>query len=62
VLALVTLVGIPVGVALLLAAVPVLLVAYTTSAWIGGRRAAKPLDVAMGGAPDRLGESCACWR
>jgi hypothetical protein len=38
VLALVTLVGIPFGVALLLAAIPVLLVAYTTSAWIAGRR------------------------
>jgi hypothetical protein len=38
VLALVTLVGIPFGVALLLAAVPVLLVAYATSAWIVGRR------------------------
>jgi cytoskeletal protein CcmA (bactofilin family) len=38
VLALVTLVGIPFGVALLLAAIPVLLVAYATSAWIVGRR------------------------
>jgi uncharacterized protein (DUF697 family) len=38
ILALVTLVGIPFGVALLLAAIPVLLVAYTTSAWILGRR------------------------
>jgi hypothetical protein len=38
VLALVTLVGIPFGVALLLAAVPVLLVAYVTSAWVVGRR------------------------
>jgi hypothetical protein len=38
VLALVTLVGIPFGVALLLAAVPVLLVAYVTTAWIVGRR------------------------
>src|SRR5215216_3880106 len=38
VLALVTLVGIPFGVALLLAALPVLLVAYATSAWIVGRR------------------------
>jgi cytoskeletal protein CcmA (bactofilin family) len=38
VLALVTLVGIPFGVALLLAAIPVLLVAYVTSAWIVGRR------------------------
>lgn len=36
--ALVTLVGIPFGVALLLAALPVLLVAYSTSAWILGRR------------------------
>jgi hypothetical protein len=38
VLALVTLVGIPFGVALLLAAIPVLLVAYVTTAWIVGRR------------------------
>ena len=38
VLALVTLVGIPFGVALLLAAIPVLVVAYVTSAWILGRR------------------------
>jgi hypothetical protein len=38
VLALVTLVGIPFGIALLLAAIPVLLIAYTTSAWIVGRR------------------------
>ena len=38
VLALVTLVGIPFGIALLLAAIPVLLVAYTTSAWIVGSR------------------------
>jgi hypothetical protein len=37
-LALVTLVGIPFGVALLLAAIPVLLVAYATTAWIVGRR------------------------
>jgi len=38
VLALVTIVGIPFGVALLLAAIPVLLVAYATTAWIVGRR------------------------
>jgi hypothetical protein len=38
VLALLTLVGIPFGIALLLAAIPVLLVAYVTSAWILGRR------------------------
>ena len=38
ILALVTLVGIPFGVALLLAAIPVLLVAYATGAWIVGRR------------------------
>jgi cytoskeletal protein CcmA (bactofilin family) len=37
-LALVTLVGIPLGVALLLAAVPVLLVAYATGMWIVGHR------------------------
>jgi hypothetical protein len=38
VLALVTLVGIPFGVALLLATIPVLLIAYATTAWIVGRR------------------------
>ena len=38
VLALVTLVGIPFGIALLLATVPVLLLAYVTSAWLLGRR------------------------
>jgi hypothetical protein len=38
ILALITLVGIPFGIALLLAAIPVLLIAYTTSAWILGRR------------------------
>ena len=38
ILALVTLVGIPFGVALLLAAIPVLLLAYATSAWLVGRR------------------------
>ena len=38
VLALVTLVGIPFGVAVLLAAIPALVVAYTTAAWIVGRR------------------------
>jgi hypothetical protein len=38
ILALVTLVGIPFGIALLLAAIPVLLIAYTTTAWIVGRR------------------------
>jgi cytoskeletal protein CcmA (bactofilin family) len=41
VLALVTLVGIPFGVALLLALVPVMLVAYVTAAWILGRRMVK---------------------
>jgi cytoskeletal protein CcmA (bactofilin family) len=38
ILALVTLVGIPLGVALLLAAIPVFVVAYATGAWIVGRR------------------------
>jgi hypothetical protein len=38
IVALVTLVGIPFGVALLLAAIPVLLMAYATTAWIVGRR------------------------
>jgi cytoskeletal protein CcmA (bactofilin family) len=37
ILALVTLVGIPFGIALLLAAIPILLIAYTTTAWIVGR-------------------------
>jgi hypothetical protein len=38
ILALVTLVGIPFGVALLLAAIPVLLIAYATTTWVVGRR------------------------
>ena len=38
ILALVTLVGIPFGVGLLLTAIPVLLVAYTTTAWVVGNR------------------------
>jgi hypothetical protein len=38
ILALVTLVGSPFGIALLLAAIPVLLVAYATCAWLVGRR------------------------
>jgi hypothetical protein len=38
ILALVTVVGIPFGVALLLAAIPVLLIAYATTAWNVGRR------------------------
>jgi hypothetical protein len=38
ILALVTLVGIPFGVALLLAAIPVLVVAYVTTAWIVGHK------------------------
>lgn len=41
ILALVTLVGIPFGIALLLALVPVMLVAYATSTWILGRRLVK---------------------
>ncbi len=41
ILLLVTLVGIPLGAALLLALVPVMLVAYVTSAWILGRRVVK---------------------
>jgi cytoskeletal protein CcmA (bactofilin family) len=41
ILALVTLVGIPFGLALLLALVPVMLVAYVTAAWILGRRLVK---------------------
>jgi hypothetical protein len=38
ILALVTLVGIPFGVALLLAAIPVLVVAYVTTAWVIGHK------------------------
>jgi hypothetical protein len=38
VLALVTLVGIPFGVGLLLSAIPILAVAYVTAAWVVGRR------------------------
>jgi hypothetical protein len=38
VLALVTVVGFPLGIALLLAGVPALVVAYTTAAWVLGRR------------------------
>jgi cytoskeletal protein CcmA (bactofilin family) len=38
ILALITLVGIPFGIALLLAAIPVLLIAYVTTAWLVGRR------------------------
>ena len=58
VLALVTLVGIPFGVALLLALVPVMLVAYVTSAWILGRRIAQGAHVAR--AAGRLGRpACA---
>jgi cytoskeletal protein CcmA (bactofilin family) len=38
ILALVTLVGIPFGIGLMLAAIPVLLIAYTTTAWVVGRR------------------------
>jgi hypothetical protein len=38
ILALATLVGIPFGIGLLLAAIPVLLVAYTTTAWVVGGR------------------------
>jgi hypothetical protein len=54
ILALVTLVGIPFGVALLLAAIPVLLLAYATSAWIvGGRvlrnRSASPWAALLAG-------------
>jgi hypothetical protein len=38
ILALVTLVGIPFGIALLLSVIPVLLIAYVTTSWIVGRR------------------------
>jgi cytoskeletal protein CcmA (bactofilin family) len=38
VLAIVTLVGLPFGIALLLATIPVLLIAYATTAWVVGRR------------------------
>lgn len=42
VIALVTLVGIPLGVALLLALLPLYAIGYTTSAWILGRRLLRP--------------------
>jgi hypothetical protein len=42
VIALVTLVGIPLGVALLLALVPLYAIGYTTSAWLLGRRLVGP--------------------
>jgi cytoskeletal protein CcmA (bactofilin family) len=42
VIALVTLVGIPLGVALLLALLPIYAVGYTTSAWLLGRRLVGP--------------------
>ena len=48
--------GIPFGVALLLAAIPVLLVGYATSAWMVGRRVLRTRSTsAMGGAAGRLG-------
>jgi cytoskeletal protein CcmA (bactofilin family) len=42
VIALVTLVGIPLGVALLLALLPLYAIGYTTSAWLLGRRLVRP--------------------
>jgi hypothetical protein len=42
VIALVTLVGIPLGVGLLLALLPLYAVGYTTSAWLVGRRVVRP--------------------
>jgi hypothetical protein len=42
VIALVTLVGIPLGVALLLALLPLYAIGYTTSAWLLGRRLVGP--------------------
>ena len=59
ILALVTLVGIPFGIGLLLAAIPVLLVAYTTSAWVVGRRVVGDRSRRMGGAAGRLGDPAA---
>lgn len=50
VLALITLVGIPFGVALLLAAIPVLLVAYATTAWMVGRRVLRTRSTSRWGA------------
>jgi hypothetical protein len=59
---LVTLVGIPFGIALLLAAIPVLVVAYTTSAWIVGRRVLRNRARLPWRRCSSAGESCACWR
>jgi cytoskeletal protein CcmA (bactofilin family) len=42
VIALVTIVGIPLGVALLLALLPIYAIGYTTSAWLLGRRLVRP--------------------
>ena len=61
ILALVTLVGIPFGVALLLAAIPVLLVAYATAAWIMGRRVLRNRSASPWAALFAAGESCECW-
>jgi hypothetical protein len=55
ILALVTLVGIPFGIALLLAGIPVLLVAYATGAWIVGRR------VLRNGSSSQWGALLAGW-
>ena len=61
ILALVTLVGIPFGVALLLAGIPVLLVAYATTAWIVGRRVLRGRSASPWGRCWPAGGSCACW-
>ena len=62
VLALVTLVGIPFGIALLLAAIPVLAVAYATGAWIAGRGSCAASQRRRGRRCWPAGRSCASWR
>ena len=61
ILALVTLVGIPFGIGLLLAAIPVLLVAYTTSAWVWGAACCATGRRRPGRRCWPAGGSCACW-
>jgi hypothetical protein len=62
ILALVTLVGIPFGIALLLSAIPVLVVAYATSAWVLGRRVLRNRSTSPWAALLAAGGSCACSR
>ena len=58
VLALITLVGIPLGIALLLALLPLYAIGYTTSAWLLGRAIVRRPEA--GCSPfSPAGESCA---